>query len=108
MTTLSIDLYSNLGDSCEESSLAHSDVSLVKVWNVVIPVNLINALEASLFDHLGRTPRSFLGRLVKKSDELVAWDLVSRVEHSLRAGSDCSHVSIMATKMGKISCRLVV
>ena len=47
----------------EERPRADSDIALVKVGNVVEAIDLINTIEASIFDHVSRTTKPFFSWL---------------------------------------------
>ena len=63
MTALSNDLDSDNGDCSEKGTFAYSDVTLVEVWNVVEPVDLIYTHHATLFNHWQGATRTLFGRL---------------------------------------------
>ena len=66
-------------DKCHrrhETTRADADVALVVVWNVVKPVDLVDAIETAFFDHGLGAARALLRRLVKNANCLVRGKLL--------------------------------
>ncbi len=55
-------------DSCEETSVADTDITLVEIREVVEPVDFIDAFKAAFFDHGQCSTWTFFGWLKQESD----------------------------------------
>jgi hypothetical protein len=50
-------------NSRKEPTFTNADITLIKVWNIVETVDLINSFQASLLDHRFCTAWRLFGRL---------------------------------------------
>ena len=105
MATLPFDCDSDVCNRGEEGAFAHSDVALIKIWDIVIAVDFVNTFETAFFDHGQSTTWTFFSWLEKDADELVCWDLGSVVDQYLDCAKGSDHVSVMATHMCPIGSR---
>ena len=63
--------------------MTYSNITLIKVWNIVKSIDLVNIFKAALLDHWFRTTRPFFGWLEKESYHFIGWDLTSIFDECL-------------------------
>ena len=88
MTAAAFDNNIDAGYFGEKASLTDANITLVEVGNIVIAVDLVDAVEASFLDHRFGTARTLLSRLKENPDRLIAWDTVQPVLEDLYYASD--------------------
>ena len=71
MTSLTFYLKLDSGDSCEERSLANTDITFIKVWDVVKAVNFINTFHAAFLHHWQGSTWTLLCWLEEKPYSLI-------------------------------------
>ena len=76
MTSLSFDGDFDSVTGSKERTFANSNVSLIKVWNVVISIYLVNIIKTALLDHRKSSSWSFFSWLEQQTDKLVLWDFI--------------------------------
>lgn len=102
MTTLALDGDLHLGDGSEEATLADADVSLIKVWDVVVAVDFVDTDHAALFDHDWGSSWSFLSWLEEETQGLVLGKEVSVVADDLSYAQDGDHVAIVSAHVSMV------
>ena len=107
MSTLAKNLDLHDGDGSKEGSLAHPNVTLVEVRDVVESIDFIDSLETLFLDHGKGATRSLLGWLKQKSHTLVAWHLCTIGCNNLSSCHEARHVTVVTAHMRKLSLCLV-
>ena len=90
-----------------ETARADADIALVVVWNVVEPVDLVDAIEAAFFDHWLGAARALLRRLVEDANCLVGGKLLLVSDQNLHHAGDGCHVPVVAAHMRKLGLSFV-
>jgi hypothetical protein len=104
MPSLTNNLDSYLSDSSEERAFTHSDVSFIEVRNIVIPIHLINIVQATFFDHRSSSTWTFFSWLKQKSNELIGWNFVTIVIDNLSSSQNGHHMTVMTAHVSMVSC----
>ena len=107
MAASSNDTDLDCGGAGEERTLTNTDVTLIEVGYVVIPVDFINAVETAFFDHRQSATGTLFSWLIENSDSLLLRDLMTLCDEDLSYTGNCGHVSVVAAHMGKLGLCLV-
>ena len=91
----------------EKGAFTNAYVTLVEVWNVVEPVDLINTIHAVFFNHGFSTSWPLFSRLHQEPQASIAWNLVSVGDKYLSTGHQAGHVPIVTTHVCVFSLCLV-
>lgn len=108
VSTLARDLDVHNCDRCKYGALTNSDITLVKVWYIMVSIHFIDTLHTTFFNHWKSATWTLLGRLEEKSYHLVWWNLVTISTEDLCERHNCSHVSIMSAHMCMICLCLII
>ena len=91
----------DLGYLSHYGTFNNSDITLVKVRDIVVSVDFIDSFKASFFDHGKSTTRAFLSWLEEESYGFSFCNAVSVLSNYLSRSQDGCHMAIVATHVCK-------